>query len=278
MAELNSVVAATVDGRDLSLQDLMHGLKLQGRLRPLIAEAVVERLIAEAAEREGVTVSDAELQKAADAFPLRAGLNKAADTQRWLARHHLTQEELEEGLERALRRQKLAEKVAGPQVEKHFAENRRQFDRARLRQLVVGKEGVAQELLSRVQEEDADFAELARQHALDPTARESGGVVQVVPRSAVAADVEAAVFAAKSGDVVGPFSAPRGHVLIQVEELLPGQLDVPTRAAIQEVLFRKWLAEQVQKARVEIKLEQYLAEGGRQEQRAQGTAGLATVR
>ena len=69
------------------------------------------------------------MQRAADAFRQRHGLNKAVDTRRWLARHSLSEADLEETLERGLLRAKLAERVTAGQVEKWFAEKRARFDR-----------------------------------------------------------------------------------------------------------------------------------------------------
>jgi foldase protein PrsA len=255
MSDLKSITVASVQGTDLSLHDLLHGLKLRGQLTPLIAEAAAEKVIAAAAAREGIRVSDEELQKAADAFRQRRGLNKAADTERWLAGNRLSAADLEEGLQRDLLRQKVADVVTRGEVEKAFAENRARFDRARLRQLVVAQEGVAQELLSRLQEDGADFADLARQHSIDPGTRASGGSLGIVQRTGLPATVAAAVFSAGAGDVVGPLKTDGGHVLIQVEELLLGKLDGPTAAALQKSLFRDWVARQVRNGAVRVKLE-----------------------
>jgi parvulin-like peptidyl-prolyl isomerase len=140
-------------------------------------------------------------------------------------------------------------------VEKYFADNRPHFDRARLRHLVVEKEGAAQELLSCIQEEGDEFADLVRQHSIAPRTKETGGNVRVVPRQELPAAMAAAVFAAKPGDVVGPFKVPDGYVLIKVEELLLGQLDEPTATAIRHQLFGRWVNDQLRTAKVELKLE-----------------------
>jgi parvulin-like peptidyl-prolyl isomerase len=255
MSDLKAIVVATVHGANLSLHDLLHALKLKGQLPELIAAAVVDKVIADTAKDKGITVSDAELQQAADAFRLRGGLNKAADTQRWLAQHRLAPADLEERLERDLVRQKLVADIPRDQVAKYFAENRARFDRARLRQIVVDKEGIAQELLSRILEEDAEFGDLARRHSLDPQTRASGGDLGIVSRAALPPVVSAAVFTAKNGDVVGPVNPNGAYLLIKVEEIVLGQLDAPTTAAIQEVLFRDWIARQVHNGKIEMKLE-----------------------
>src|SRR4051794_5899177 len=100
--DLKRIVVASVQGADLSLHELLSDLKVKGRLGPLLAEAILDKVIAQAVEREGLEVSTEELQKAADAFRIRRGLHRAAEMQRWLARHELTPEDCESGLERAL--------------------------------------------------------------------------------------------------------------------------------------------------------------------------------
>jgi parvulin-like peptidyl-prolyl isomerase len=124
-----------------------------------------------------------------------------------------------------------------------------------LRHLVVDKDGIAQELLSRILEEGADFAELARHHSLDHRTRASGGDLGIVNRTALPPVVAAAVFAAKNGEVVGPLKHAGAYLLIKVEEILLGQLDGPTTAGIQQILFRDWVAAQIQNGKVEMKLE-----------------------
>ena len=196
-----------------------------------------------------------ELQRGVDAFRIRQGLSRAADTRRWLALHRLSETDLAESIERALVRQKVADQVTAGRIEKCFAENRARFDRARLRHLVVEQHGVAEELISRVQEDGADFGELARRHSIDSATKASGGSLGIVPRKRLAADVEAAVFAARHGAVVRPFKAAAGYQLVYVEEIVLGQLDEPTRVALREELFRNWIVEQMQKATFELKLD-----------------------
>ena len=87
---------------------------------------------------------------------------------------------------------------------------------------------------------------------------DAGGSLGIVRRKQLSPAVEAAVFAANNGAVVGPFPTGARYQLVQVEEILPGQLDAVSTTRIQGYLFGRRLAEQVQKAKAEVKLEQYL--------------------
>ena len=167
MSKLQSIVAATVEDQDLSLHDVLYTLKLNGQLRPIVEEAIAERLIAAEAQKQGLTVSDDEKQKAADLYRRALGLDKADITQTWLTLNHLTAEDMETGLTRALVRQELIDAVPARRIQQYFAVNRNRFDRARLSRIALAKEDLAKELLAQISEENKDFAELARQHSTD---------------------------------------------------------------------------------------------------------------
>ena len=254
MSQLEAIVAITIDDRPTSLRDVLRSWKIAGRLEGLLRQVVEEKLIADAAQRENVSISDAELQAGADAFRQTHGLHLAEKTHAWLRAHRLTVEDFQERIQAGLLRRKLAEHLVGGQIERYFAENRTQFDRARLSQIVVDREGVAQELLTQLIEDGADFAVLARKHSRDAETRQAGGFLGVLDRRKLSPAVEAAVFGARPGDTVGPFKTPHGWHLIRVEELLPAQLDEQTAGVIRERLFQDWLQHRLTQARVHMPL------------------------
>jgi len=183
------------------------------------------------------------------------GLNRAADTERWLEHNHLNREDLEAGLHRAMRFEKMMQTIAPPErVERYFTQHRARFDRARLSRIVVAKEGVARELLTQLQEDGKDFAEAARQNGVDRRSKEASGRIGIVSRKRLPPAVEQAVFTAKPGQVVGPFPVGQSYQLIKVEEILPGLLTAPVRELLRRELFRRWLREQAQATAVQIKL------------------------
>jgi hypothetical protein len=164
---LPDVPVATWPGHSLTLAEFLRALKVHGRLEELVAEVIQAKLISAAAQALGIQASDEELQKAADTFRRRRRLFKAADTLAWLQHHHLTAEDLQALAEQQVVRQRLAENLTQGKVEQFFAENQLRFQRARLAQLVVPREEIAQELLSQIVDDGRDFAELCRKHSLD---------------------------------------------------------------------------------------------------------------
>jgi putative peptide maturation system protein len=254
VSDLHSITAFTLGGQPVALDDVLRSWKMSGQLERLLEQTAQERLIAETARREGVSVTDEELQIAADAFRRSRGLHKASETQAWLDQRRLRVDDFQAFIEAPLLREKLAEHLTRDQIERYFAENRSQFDCARLAQIVVAREGVAAELLTQIVEDGADFAVLARKHSTDRVSALTGGTLGVLTRKGLSPAVEAAVFGARAGDVVGPFKTPQGFHLIKVEEILPGRLDEKTTETIRERLFADWLRARMREAQLELSL------------------------
>lgn len=261
---LTLIPALRGSGFTLSLKDLLAAGRINGQLQKLIRQVVEEQIIVDEAKREGISVGDEELQKAADSYRQQQGLQSADATQQWLQDHHLSLDDFERAIELALLRNKVAEKVAGLQIERYFAENRGQFDRARLSQILVEKEGVADELLSQIQEDGEDFTALARKHSLDQGSAKGGGYLGAVGRDRMTSAMEAAVFGASEGAVVGPFKTRDGFHLLRVEEILPAELDEAAKQSIRDLLFGKWLSARIEQAQVEELIWDLLGEEGAQ--------------
>jgi parvulin-like peptidyl-prolyl isomerase len=255
---LETIPVVTVRGKTLSLRDFFNTLKLRGRLEDLIREVAEAQLVTELARAEGLAVTDQELQGFADRFRRQHKLYKAADTHAWLTQRNLTPLDLQNYLEQVLLREKLADRLTKGKVEAYFAENRARYDRASLAYVLVEKEGMANELLSQIQEDGLDFAEAARKYSLDKATRERGGSAGVVGRAALPPAVATAVFLARPGDVVGPIKTDRGFLIVKVEEILLGQLDEATALAIQRQLFQEWLQHQRKLSPWEVHLHEHL--------------------
>ena len=259
MAGLNDHVALEVNGEQVDLASVLRGAKLRGRLQ-LLHDAVDAALIRQAAARQGLEVTDEELQQAADDFRLEHNLHDVEATENWLAANHLSYEDWEAAIEEQTLARKFRDALAGRKIEQHFAENRLSFDTATISRLVVKDEGVARELRAQIVEDEADFHALARRFSIDEATRPAGGYVGLVPRTEMEAAVEAAVFGAPPGKTVGPFKGDAGWELVKIEALHRAQLDAATREAIKARLFEDWLKEQRRKARIKFPLLEESAE------------------
>jgi peptidyl-prolyl cis-trans isomerase SurA len=97
----------------------------------------------------------------------------------------------------------------------------------------------------------ADIAELAKQHSRDAFA-EQGGFQENLPRTDLATEFAAIIFAGKKGDVIGPLVDPAGYTVVKIIELnlapAPGmnaeiraQVEERVRAKKTAAVYEKWI-------------------------------------
>ncbi len=163
-------------------------------------------------------------------------------------------------MEEEILTEKLRTKLTEGKIEQHFAQNKLSFDAATISRIVVADESLAKELRSQIIEEEADFYTLARQHSIDVTTRPASGYAGIVRRDDLISTLEAAIFGATVGAVVGPFKTEAGWELVKVEARHPAQLDEATRTQIVNTLFDEWLSEWRGKARISVPLFNLLRE------------------
>src|SRR5262249_61608088 len=85
-------------------------------------------------------------------------------------------------------------------------------------------------------------------------AREQGrAVTSAAPlRRELDGPLRDALAGASDGDLVGPVATPEGFALAVIERRLPAEPDATTRQDIQDALFARWLAEQLEQATLNL--------------------------
>ena len=244
--------ALDVNGEIVPLAEVLRFASFHDHLHFIdaVADAV---LVRQAARSRGITVSDDELQQAADTFRRAHDLEREQDTLDWLAARHLRVEAWETLLEHEVCTRKLREAITNDgSVEQHFAQNRLSLDGVVLSHLLVANEDLARELRAQIVDDGADFHALARHHSSDETSRPVGGYLGLVRRAELEATVEPAVFAAESAETVGPFATDDGWRLIYVEAVRRAVLDAATREEIRSLLWSEWLGQERRRARIQV--------------------------
>lgn len=248
MKDLSEIIAAEIGTEAVSLADVLRHAKLNERLQ-IFDDAVDASLIRVECKKRGIEITDDELQEAADKFRAERELYDGEKTERWLTEHRLSYSDWEDLLEAEILKSKLIKTLTDGLIEQRFAENRLSFDSAKLSRIVVKDEGIARELRLQITEEDSDFHTLARLHSTDEKTKLAGGYIGDVSRKDMEASVEAAVFGASAGQVVGPFKLSSGWTIFKVEELKRASLDDETREVISKQIFDEWLKEAKRKAK-----------------------------
>jgi parvulin-like peptidyl-prolyl isomerase len=230
--------SAQTAGSDLSLntEELLASLRRSFRLKPLVLEALAEKLIRRACQEAGLAVSTEELQQAANRFRQQQGLRTIDTTNAWLEHNGLRVFDLEAMLEQTLLAAKFRNHLAEGLLETHFAANADRYVRARISYFTVPTEGLARELLARIRDDGADFAELARQHAGSEAATH-----RVVMRADLPTNLADLVLRARPDSVTEPVPGPGGWRLFHVHERLPAQLDELTAVRIRHDILAGWL-------------------------------------
>jgi parvulin-like peptidyl-prolyl isomerase len=225
---LREIPFGTVGGQVVSLHRALRLLKLcqsnELRLaRAWPAVAIEYIVIEEAAAALSLAPPDEEVDALMKEYRTGRKLFSAALTEQHLARMGWTVDDL--------------------WVVQHSTE----FDSAVLSELMVEQEDLAAELLLQIREEGAEFSDLVQRYSIAPS-REKGGLIGEVRRNAMNAVTSAAVFAASTGDVVGPFPHQKQARLLEVHASRRAELTPDVRSEIEQMLWRDWLDRQIRAA------------------------------
>jgi parvulin-like peptidyl-prolyl isomerase len=224
-------------------EDVIRFLSLTGQSQSIYNQIIIHKEVVKKAKELGIEISDEQLQRFADNFRSLKGLYSAQEMIDYLERSGLDEDDFEAFCEASLLMADLKEHMADKKkVEEYFINNRSEFDFARISVIIVGKEGLANEIAMQVTEDGEDFHALARRHSLDEATKYSGGYVGVVSRKMLSPEIAAKVFNADAGDLVGPFQKDEHQELIWVEEVIKPELTDQIKEGIKERIFAQWVS------------------------------------
>lgn len=229
-------------------------LKLNGQYDSLIEDLVREKLTVQVARRMGVEVTPEEVQERADQIRRVRGLHRAVDMNRWLDQIGVTVDDLEAFITHMLYVERMQDVIASDDaVEEYFTLNSPKFESIVLGHIVVGSEGKAREILATLEDEPELFETLAQEHSLADTAAD-GGHIGIVTRGSLVSEVEAKVFHAEPGEVLGPFATPDGNgwEIFMVRDRRSARLDDDTRAEIRRMIREEWMLARARENRIEV--------------------------
>ena len=234
---------------------LLKHLKLTGQYDALIEEIVRERLTVQASALAGVEVSETAVQERADQIRRVRGLHRAVDMNRWLDQLKIDLDEFEQFIIDSLRvEQQNAALTADDKVQAYFASHSPKFDSVMVSHIIVDSEGKAREIVALLEDVPEMFGDLAREHSLADTAAE-GGYIGTVLRGSLAGDIEARIFNAEEGEVLGPFPSGDGKALeiFMIDAKRPAALDEGTQEEVRRILKEEWLRIRAKESRIELR-------------------------
>lgn len=254
--------------------------------KQLLPRLIDNRLQLQEADREKVVVEDAEVnEELTERIKTTYGAKSIDDFERLLKEQGLTMEAVKKRLRDSLRVQKVIRRkvalrvsVTDQEIAQYLEENRPKLETGLSYHarhiLVVPEDGKADDAAweaARIKAElirtevaaGADFAEMARQHSKDASARD-GGDLGNLKRGELSQEIEAEILALQPGAVSKPYRSPLGYHVFKLEskESLEGDGLVRVKQQIREILYREkyetrleaWLKEIKQRAIIEVRL------------------------
>ena len=220
-------------------------LKKDLQLKAVYQKILYQKVINQAAQERGLTVTPEEIQAEANRLRYEKRLEKAADTLAWLASEMISVEDWEAGICDRILAKKLAECLFAKEVEKVFAQNRLDFDQILLYQIVLSDGKLAQELFYQIEDGEISFYEAAHLYDVDERRRQQCGYEGKLFRWNLKPELAAVVFSTKAGEVISPLKTEQGHHLLMVEAFIPAQLTPQRYQDILDRMFKEWLVSEL---------------------------------
>jgi peptidylprolyl isomerase len=183
------------------------------------------------------------VQEKADQYRRVHGLHRARETNDYLHALGVTLDDFESFLMDMLYHHKAMEQVGTEAaIQEFFQLNSPRFDSIEVSHIVMDSEDGAREMLSYLADDPDSFREMATEHSVAETASQGGRIGKVL-RGSLQIDIEAKVFNAEAGDLLGPFPVADGthFEIFRVDQTRPAKLDDETRAEVTRLLWDEWL-------------------------------------
>lgn len=238
----------TVDGQGFDAKDLITYLKLNNEFDDIVERMTRDKVTVCAGAKRGFSVSTEELQENADNLRRHVGLHRAKDTQGWLDELHVTIDDFEGHIHDMVMKRKVQEDVVtDAAIDAYFQQHSPKFDTIDLKQIVLDDEGKAKEMVALLEDDPDLFAELVQAHSIDDETRNNGGSMKGVRRGTLALEVEAKLFNATDGDIVGPLQLGDSDFfeVFVVTQKHKAVLTDFVKDEVGATLFSDWLAERM---------------------------------
>jgi putative peptide maturation system protein len=236
-----SNLVVSVNGRDLTVQEALQALRLNGETESDLSTALVNFcLVSSAIANDPPPVSDSELQTASDRFRAARGLYDAEKTDRWLAEAGLSIERFEALVKVRVQARKLMDRITIDQVEPYFAAHIESL----AKMTVVRMHLASTEPLEVFPLSETAIGDFVKRAFSDQLGDSDLGI-RIVIETAFTEEVLPMLPRDSKPPPVGTLVGPRLHGgeywFVQVLGHTPARLDQDTRRRIQAKIFALWL-------------------------------------
>lgn len=239
-------VLTTTRGEPITARDVVTHLKLKGEFRTAICDLIETRVISIACATHRIKLPAAALAEGSAQRRAMLGLSDDGRFRTWLRLNGVTAEQWTEQARLALLRDRLKQHlITDTLVEERFHAQRGRYVSVSLGRLVVRSRDEAMALRKMLAADPGRFEELCRTCSEDSATRTAGGFLGVVRPGVLPPEIEAEVFAAAKGAVLGPYAEPAGTALYKVYCRTEAELGSSLREMLREQIFAEWLRREV---------------------------------
>ncbi|HUA10127.1 MAG TPA: peptidylprolyl isomerase [Candidatus Acidoferrales bacterium] len=215
---------ATVNGQSISKADLDAKLESSPQAIQTLQQMVREILLQQYAQKNNITVSDAEITSREDQIKANFPPGSWNDM---LKSRGLTEDDVHKLLSDQIILDKAVGKnvkVSDAEIKAYFDKNHAAFDKPAqvdARHILVADLKTAEKVEADLKA-GKDFAAEAKQYSIDPGSRDKGGELGEFRRGQMVPAFDKAAFSLPVGVISAPVKSPFGYHIIQVEKREPG--------------------------------------------------------
>jgi parvulin-like peptidyl-prolyl isomerase len=191
-------------------------------------------------------LSDEQIDAARQAFCRQHQIRDAEALKVWAVARMLSPAALEAQMRQPLQLQLLCQRDFSAKAEARFLQRKNQLDRVVYSLLRLRDGGLARELYLRIDDGDANFADLAARYAEGPE-QATRGIVGPVPLTQAHPALADRLRTALPGVVLEPFQIESWWLVVRLESLTSATFDEATAARMAQELFEQWIGEQVER-------------------------------
>jgi parvulin-like peptidyl-prolyl isomerase len=222
-------------------EEIIAYLRHSYKIAEIATLAEQKALILKTCQELKITVSDEELQAAGDTFRRENRLLGGTETLAWLSQQRISVEDWTQGIRIELFAKKLKEHLFGEVVDAHYLNNRKDYKRVALSQILVRDLADALRIVRALREENASFCALALESSKGKQSKESGGFMGIRFLAELMPEIAAAIAEVQEGEVINPIQTKLGYHIIKIEKWFTAELSETLREQVLDSLFQTWL-------------------------------------
>ncbi|GAP96046.1 peptidyl-prolyl cis-trans isomerase [Leptolyngbya sp. NIES-2104] len=251
MKDFDSTALLTIDDTSLSLGTVLRYYQLSGRLLPWIRDIVEQHIIfSEVQRRDDLNVTLAEVEQAAVEVRVQQKLTDATIFQQWLDSQGMNYELFQNRIILNLKLEKLKSKIAAPNLQALFDEQKSLLDQVEVTCVVFAEEAHAGRFKGQVlksQDFDRVVSEYTIADPLKVSVMKSGIRFGQLPE-----DVRGSLQTATVGELVGPVNMEQRWCVFRIEQFSPATLEGAVQKSLEDRLFQQWLIDRAQAINVKL--------------------------